>query len=43
LVEVGIPGNLPNNIFLAVLGGIIGFLGIYIIHMHDYSLYSTKP
>jgi drug/metabolite transporter (DMT)-like permease len=43
LVEVGIPGNLPNNIFLAVLGGIIGFLGIYIIHMHDYSLYSAKP
>jgi drug/metabolite transporter (DMT)-like permease len=43
LVEVGIPSNLPNNIFLAVLGGIIGFLGIYIIHMHDYSLYSTKP
>lgn len=43
LVEVGIPSNLPNNIFLAVLGGIIGFLGIYFIHMHDYSLYSTKP
>lgn len=43
LVEVGIPSNLPNNIFLAVLGGIIGFLGIYIIHMRDYSLYSTKP
>jgi drug/metabolite transporter (DMT)-like permease len=42
LVEAGIPSNLPNNIFLAVLGGIIGFLGIYIIHMRDYSLYSTK-
>jgi drug/metabolite transporter (DMT)-like permease len=42
LVEVGIPSNLPNNIYLAVLGGIIGFLGIYVIHMHDYSLYSTK-
>jgi drug/metabolite transporter (DMT)-like permease len=43
LVEAGIPSNLPNYIFLAVLGGIIGFLGIYIIHMRDYSLYSTKP
>lgn len=42
LVEVGFPSNLPNNIHLAVLGGIIGFLGIYVIHMHDYSLYSTK-
>ena len=42
LVEVGFPSNLPNNIYLAVLGGIIGFLGIYVIHMHDYSLYSTK-
>jgi drug/metabolite transporter (DMT)-like permease len=42
LVEAGIPSNLPNNIFLAILGGIIGFLGIYTIHMRDYSLYSTK-
>lgn len=42
LVEIGFPSNLPNNIYLAVLGGIIGFLGIYVIHMHDYSLYSTK-
>jgi hypothetical protein len=42
LVEVGFPSNLPNNIYLAVLGGIIGFLGIYVIHMHDYSLYSSK-
>lgn len=42
LVGVGFPSNLPNNIYLAVLGGIIGFLGIYVIHMHDYSLHSTK-
>jgi drug/metabolite transporter (DMT)-like permease len=42
LVEIGFPSNLPNNIYLAVLGGIIGFLGIYVIHMHDYSLYFTK-
>jgi hypothetical protein len=43
LVEVGFPGNLPDNTYLAVLGGIIGFLGIYVIHMHDYSLHSTNP
>ena len=42
LVGVGFPSNLPNNLYLAVLGGIIGFLGIYVIHMHDYSLHSTK-
>ena len=42
LVGVGFPSNLPNNIYLAVLGGIIGFLGIYVIHMHDYSLHSAK-
>lgn len=42
LVEVGFSGNLPNNIYLAALGGTIGFLGIYVIHMHDYSLHSTK-
>jgi drug/metabolite transporter (DMT)-like permease len=42
LVWVGFPSNLPINIYLAVLGGIIGFLGIYVIHMHDYSLHSTK-
>jgi drug/metabolite transporter (DMT)-like permease len=39
---VGFPSNLPTNIYLAVLGGIIGFLGIYVIHMHDYSLHSTE-
>jgi drug/metabolite transporter (DMT)-like permease len=42
LVEVGFPSNLPNNIYIAALGGIIGFLGIYVIHMHDYSLHFTK-
>ena len=42
LVWVGFPSNLPTNIYLAVLGGIIGFLGIYVIHMHDYTLHSTK-
>ena len=42
LLEVGFPSNLPNNTYLAVLGGITGFLGIYVIHMRDYSLHSTK-
>jgi drug/metabolite transporter (DMT)-like permease len=42
LAEIGFPTNLPTNIYLAVLGGIIGFLGIYVIHMRDYSLHSIK-
>jgi drug/metabolite transporter (DMT)-like permease len=35
LRELGVKTHLPENIFIAVVGGIIGFLGIYIIHMHD--------
>jgi drug/metabolite transporter (DMT)-like permease len=35
LRELGITSNLPENIFLAIIGGIIGFLGIYVIHLHD--------
>ncbi|MDQ3869444.1 MAG: DMT family transporter [Thermoproteota archaeon] len=35
LKELGITSNLPENIFLAILGGILGFLGIYVIHMHN--------
>jgi drug/metabolite transporter (DMT)-like permease len=35
LRELGVKSNLPENIFIAIVGGIIGFLGIYIIHMHD--------
>lgn len=30
--------NLPQNILLAGLGSMIGFIGIFIIHMHDYNL-----
>jgi hypothetical protein len=33
--QFGITSNLPENIFLAVIGGIIGFIGIYVIHLHD--------
>jgi drug/metabolite transporter (DMT)-like permease len=35
LKELGFSSHLPENIYLAFLGGIIGFLGIYIIHMPD--------
>jgi drug/metabolite transporter (DMT)-like permease len=35
--QFGISSNLPENIFLAIVGGIIGFLGIYVIHLHDHS------
>jgi len=35
LKELGIASNLPENIFLAILGGVLGFLGIYVIHMHN--------
>jgi drug/metabolite transporter (DMT)-like permease len=38
LRELGVKSNLPENIFIAVVGGVIGFLGIYIIHMHDGSM-----
>ena len=34
LKELGIMSNLPEDIFLAILGGVLGFLGIYVIHMH---------
>ena len=42
LEEIGFPTNLPNNMYLAAVGGITGFLGIYVIHMRDYSLRSVK-
>jgi len=38
LKEFNIASHLPENIFLAVLGGVSGFLGICIIHMSDYSI-----
>jgi ABC-type cobalamin transport system permease subunit len=33
---------LPGNMFLSILGGIIGFLGIYIIHTLDLPILTTK-
>lgn len=35
---LGIRSNLPENMFLAILGGVLGFLGIYVIHMHNHYL-----
>src|SRR5918993_4624627 len=41
LRQLGITSNLPENIILAIIGGIIGFLGIYIIHLHNRSYQLT--
>ncbi|HEY6885272.1 MAG TPA: EamA family transporter [Nitrososphaeraceae archaeon] len=35
LKELGFASHLPENIYLAFLGGVIGFLGIYIIHVPE--------
>ena len=35
LKELGFASHLPQNIYLAFLGGVIGFLGIYLIHVPD--------
>lgn len=40
--EFGIRTHLPENIILAMLGGVVGFLGIYIIHLPRYSVPITK-
>jgi hypothetical protein len=42
LKEFGINSHLPENIFLAIFGGVTGFLGIYIIHIPHYSMLITK-
>ena len=42
LKEFGINSHLPENIFLAILGGVTGFLGIYVIHFPSYSMSITK-
>jgi drug/metabolite transporter (DMT)-like permease len=43
LKEIGLETHLPGNIYLAVLGGITGFIGICIIHSRDYSPHHTYP
>ena len=40
--ELGISTHLPENILLAILGGVVGFLGIYIIHLPGYFVPITK-
>ena len=36
LTHIGIRNTLPDNVFLALIGGILGITGIIIIHMHFY-------
>ena len=40
--ELGISTHLPENMLLAILGGLVGFLGIYIIHLPGYFVPITK-
>jgi drug/metabolite transporter (DMT)-like permease len=35
LKELGFASHLPQNIYLAFLGGVTGFLGVYLIHIPD--------
>lgn len=42
LKELGFSSHLPENIFLAILGSITGFLGIYIIHLPGFLIPITK-
>jgi drug/metabolite transporter (DMT)-like permease len=36
LTQIGIRNTLPDNVFLALIGGALGMTGIIIIHMHFY-------
>lgn len=42
LREFGINTHLPENILLAIFGGVTGFLGIYVIHIPNYPMPMTK-
>lgn len=42
LKELGYPSHLPENIFLATFGCIMGFLGIFVIHMPDFIVSKSK-
>lgn len=42
LKELGYPSHLPENIILATLGCIMGFLGIFIIHTMDFVISKSK-
>ena len=36
LTHIGIRNTLPDNVLLALIGGVLGITGIIIIHMHFY-------
>jgi len=40
--ELGINTHLPENLLFAILGGVVGFIGIYIIHLPGYFVPITK-
>jgi drug/metabolite transporter (DMT)-like permease len=42
LKELGYPSHLPENIFIATFGCIMGFLGIFVIHMSDFIISKSK-
>ena len=42
LTQIGIRNTLPDNIFLALIGGILGITGIVIIHTHFHYLNFNK-
>jgi drug/metabolite transporter (DMT)-like permease len=42
LKELGYPSLLPENIFLATFGCIMGFLGIFIIHTSDFFIPKSR-
>lgn len=42
LKELGYPSHIPENLFLATFGCIMGFLGIFIIHTTDFIISKSK-
>jgi drug/metabolite transporter (DMT)-like permease len=42
LKELGHPSHLPENMFIATFGCIMGFLGIFVIHMSDFIISKSK-
>ncbi|MDW0169561.1 MAG: EamA family transporter [Nitrososphaeraceae archaeon] len=42
LKQFGLDVNLPQNILIAGLGSVFGFIGIFIVHMRDYNFIKIK-
>ena len=42
LKQFGLDVNLPQNILIAGLGSVFGFIGIFIVHMRDYNFIKFK-